>query len=334
MELRHLRYFVAVAEEQNVTRAARRLHVAQPALSRQIRDLEEDLGAALFERSAASLRLTDGGRIFLNEARAVLRRTEEAVRKVRAAAGARKSEIDIGYAPSPTAEFLPRILRACEMAAPEVCVTLHDLTADEMVAGLQAKKLHAALVVEYPGLRSRELIFEKLRSYRIGVMMNKEHRLATRRAVTVGEVLAERLVVFSRNEYSDYHSWLTHLLDVPSRKLRIAQECDGVSSVIAAVEAGRGISVAGECTMLMAGSRVAFIPFKPALPPLIVGICYRRKLAASPALQFITLARSASALSGKSKQKTKANHRETTDPRKPGDPRTSQGKSVASGSRR
>jgi DNA-binding transcriptional LysR family regulator len=300
MELRHLRYFVAVAEEQNVTRAARRLHLAQPALSRQIRDLEEELGARLFERGAASLRLTDGGRIFVNEARAVLRRAEEAVRKVRSAAGATKSEIHIGYAPSPTAEFLPRILRACEKAAPEVCVTLHDLTADEMVAGLQAKKLHAALVVDYPGLRSRELIFERLRSYRIGVMTNKEHHLATRRAVRVNEVLTEPLVVFSRNEYSDYHSWLTHLLDVPSRKLRIAQECDGVSSIIAAVEAGRGISVAGECTMLMAGSRVAFIPFQPALSPLVVGICYRRKLAASPALQFVTIARSVTAHAVKS----------------------------------
>jgi DNA-binding transcriptional LysR family regulator len=175
-----------------------------------------------------------------------------------------------------------------------------------MVAGLQEKKLHAALVVEYPGLRSRELIFEKLRSYRIGVMVNKEHHLATRRAVTVGEVLAEPLVVFSRRDYSDYHSWLTHLLEVPSRKLRVAQECDGVSSVIAAVEAGRGISIAGECTMLTAGSRVTFIPFKPALPPLIVGICYRRSLTASPALQFVHLARSVAAQGAKSIRAKKA----------------------------
>ena len=305
MELRHLRYFVAVAEEQNVTRAARRLHVAQPALSRQIRDLEEELGAVLFERSAASLRLTDGGRLFLNEAREVLRRADAAVQTIRAAAGAKKSEIHIGYAPSPTAEFLPRLLRAYEKAAPDVCVTLHDLTADEMVAGLRTKQLHAALVVEYPGIRSRELIFEKLRSYRIGVMMNKEHPLATRRAVTLGEVLAEPLVVFSREEYADYHSWLTELLDVPSRKLRVAQECDGVSSLIAAVEAGRGISVAGECTMLMAGSRVAFIPFKPALPPLIVGICYRRSLAASPALNFVAISRSLTAQGARPRQ-TKA----------------------------
>src|SRR5258707_8324508 len=78
MELRHLRYFVAVAEEQNVTRAAARLHVSQPPLSRQIRDLEEELGVALFEHGAKSVRLTEPGRVFLTEAQAVLRRAHEA----------------------------------------------------------------------------------------------------------------------------------------------------------------------------------------------------------------------------------------------------------------
>jgi DNA-binding transcriptional LysR family regulator len=79
MELRHLRYFVAVAEEQNVTRAAARLHVSQPPLSRQIRNLEEKLGVALFEHGAKAVRLTEAGRVFLLEARAVLQRTNEVV---------------------------------------------------------------------------------------------------------------------------------------------------------------------------------------------------------------------------------------------------------------
>src|SRR3954470_14099380 len=84
MELRHLRYFVAVAEAENVTRAAAKLRVAQPAVSRQIRDLEEELGLALLERSPKSVRLTDAGRIFLEEARAVLTRADDAVKAVRA----------------------------------------------------------------------------------------------------------------------------------------------------------------------------------------------------------------------------------------------------------
>lgn len=96
MELRHLRYFVAVAEEENVTRAAARLHISQPPLSRQIRDLEAELGIALFEHSAKAVRLTEAGQVFLNEARAVLQRVNEAVQTAKAIATGQRGEIHVG----------------------------------------------------------------------------------------------------------------------------------------------------------------------------------------------------------------------------------------------
>ena len=112
MELRHLRYFVAVAEAENVTRAAAKLHVAQPAVSRQIRDLEEELGLALLERSAKAVRLTEAGRVFLDEARAVLA-ARGAMRWQRCAPwrADRRGELHVGYAPSLTVQILPRALR-------------------------------------------------------------------------------------------------------------------------------------------------------------------------------------------------------------------------------
>src|SRR6476659_4190193 len=97
VELRHLRYFVAVAEIENVSRAAtQRLHVAQPSLSRQIRDLEDEVGVQLLERTAKSVRLTEAGRAFLDEARAILKRVDDAVGKVRAIAGKSETELHIG----------------------------------------------------------------------------------------------------------------------------------------------------------------------------------------------------------------------------------------------
>src|SRR5687767_2547076 len=108
MELRHLRYFVGVAEEENVSRAALKLHVSQPALSRQIRDLEEELGFPLLERSAHSVRLTPAGRSFLVEARAVLQRAEDAVATARLIAHGGSGELHVGYAPSLTARILPQ----------------------------------------------------------------------------------------------------------------------------------------------------------------------------------------------------------------------------------
>src|SRR5579859_8153172 len=111
MELRHLRYFVAVAGEENVSRAALKLHVSQPGISRQIRDLEGEIGFQLFERSAKSVRLTPAGMIFLQEARAVLQRAKEAVEKARAADGAASGVINVGYAPTLTVQILPPALR-------------------------------------------------------------------------------------------------------------------------------------------------------------------------------------------------------------------------------
>src|SRR5689334_1286904 len=128
MELRHLRYFIAVAEEENITRAAERLHVSQPPLSRQIRDLEEELGAALFERTAKSVRLTDVGRIFLTEARAVLERAQQARAVVRAITDGKQGEIHVGYAPSLTVQLLPPVLREYQESYPNVRVVLHDLS--------------------------------------------------------------------------------------------------------------------------------------------------------------------------------------------------------------
>ena len=126
MELRHLRYFVAVAEMENVSRAALKLHVSQPALSRQIRDLEDELGFSLLERTARSVRLTDAGFLFLREARAVLERTDEAVRNVRAFAQAGETELQVGYTPAIRAQIVSPTVHAFQQVMPKIHVKLHD----------------------------------------------------------------------------------------------------------------------------------------------------------------------------------------------------------------
>src|SRR5262249_17945608 len=150
MELRHLRYFVAVADEENVSRAALKLHVSQPGISRQIRDLEDEIGFQLFERSAKAVRLTAAGKGFLAEARGILLQTEAAVKKARAAAHGNAGEIHVGYAPSLTVQILPAALRKFQQDHPGIRVTLHDLSSEEMLEQLGTKKLHLALTVQPP----------------------------------------------------------------------------------------------------------------------------------------------------------------------------------------
>src|SRR5580704_10721748 len=167
MELRHLRYFTAVAEEQNVTRAAARLHVSQPPVSRQIRDLEQELGVQLFKRTAKSIELTEAGKIFLTEARAVLLRTDEAVQTVRSIASGSRGQVRVGYAPSLTVEILPKALKIFEQAHPGTRVALHDCSTEEYGRKLLERKLDIALGVPPAGPMWRGVIFEKLATYPI-----------------------------------------------------------------------------------------------------------------------------------------------------------------------
>ena len=150
MELRHLRYFVAVAELENVSRAALKLHVSQPALSRQIRDLEDEIGFCLLERTAKSVRLTDAGHAFLNDARTLLQQAEEAVKKARAIASAEPTELKVGYSPAATLRILPPVLRAYQRVMPKVHVKLHDWSNEANVAGLRDGRLNLAFVVRPP----------------------------------------------------------------------------------------------------------------------------------------------------------------------------------------
>src|ERR1043165_3300982 len=145
MELRHLRYFVAVADALNFTKASARLRVAQPALSRQMTDLEDEIGVDLMKRSPRGVTLTAEGRLFLEEVRELLKRADEAVEKVRALARGEYGELHVGYAPSPTIEILPPALAAFQKAVPGVQVLLHDMSSDEIADGLRSGSIQLAV---------------------------------------------------------------------------------------------------------------------------------------------------------------------------------------------
>lgn len=292
MELRHLRYFVAVAEEENVTRAAARLHVSQPPLTRQIHDLEEELGVALFKRNGKSIRLTEAGRVFIKEARAVLQRVDEAVGVVRAAARGQHGELQLGHAPSPTVEILPLLLSAFQKRCPNVRVVLHDHSSPEMLAGLREGRLHAALMMQPSKQAVHGLIFEPLRTYPVGLLVPPTHALARRRAVTADEAFAEPLVVLSGREYPDYHEFMGRIAGKRVKRFRIAEECDSGPSLMAAVASGKGLALTASIVAIAAGARLRFVPLTPAPPPAVVGLAYRTTTLTPPIQSLLEIARS------------------------------------------
>jgi len=294
VELRHLRYFVAVAQEENVSRAALKLHVSQPGLSRQIRDLEDEIGFSLFERGAKSLKLTNAGKAFSTEARAVIQHADDAVKKARAVAGKITREINVGFAPSLTVQILPRALRKFQAQFPGVRVALHDLSTEEMLSQLAEKKLQVALTVRPPGKLPLGLNYEELARYEMCVAVAPKHPLAKLRFVSLAQISCQPLIAYSRQEYPEYHQMLGKLFTRAGRKPRIVEEHDGITSLIAAVEAGRGFALVPGCVACMAGPRLKLLPLRPALPLIPVGAVWRREFETELQKNFIAAARTQS----------------------------------------
>jgi DNA-binding transcriptional LysR family regulator len=291
MELRHLRYFIAVAEAENVSRAALKLHVSQPALSRQIRDLEEELGFLLLERSAKSIHLTEAGRVFLDEARAVVQRANEAVNAARAIATGEQGELHVGYAPSLTARILPPTLRAFQAELPKIRVRLHDLSTEEMLAGLREGKLEIAFIIRLSAAMFRGLRFEELTREFFCLAVAPKHCLAKRRTVSLAEIALEPLITYSRKDYPEAYESLMGMFASLRTKPQIAEEHDSVSSLIAAVEAGNGVTIAAESLSCTSGPRLKLIPITPAPSPLVIGAAWSKTGVSRMAERFLECAK-------------------------------------------
>jgi len=146
MELRHLHYFVAVAEELHFGRAAHRLHIAQPPLSQQIRQLEEELGVQLFLRTKRSVSLTEAGAAFLEEAQRVLEQTKRAVEVAQRTGHGEQGKLIIGFVGSATYGLLPRLLRRFRERFPEVTLVLRELTTSQQVHALHEQRIHLGVL--------------------------------------------------------------------------------------------------------------------------------------------------------------------------------------------
>src|SRR5438105_1741871 len=304
VELRHLRYFVAVAEAENVLRAAtQKLHVSQPAVSRQIRDLEGELGVQLFERTGKAINLTDAGRVFLREARAVLERANEAVRNVRDFAHAGEAELHVGYSPTPSGHVLSATMRAFQKAMPNVHVKLHDWSNEQIADGLRDGRLKVALVdralerVPFHDFRSEELLREHIR-----LAVPPNHPFAQRRSVSLADAAQQSFVGLTREDYPDYHGYLATLFASVKNKPQVIEEHDGMTSVVSAVEAGTGVAVALETLGYSFGNRVKLVRLTPEPKPISFGIAARKGRLSPAAEKFWQCAKEAAVAMSKAKR--------------------------------
>ncbi len=263
MELRHVRYFQAVAEELSYARAARRLRVAQSALSRAIKELEEDVGAEVLERSRHFVRLTPAGAVLLQEAGLLLEGWEEALRRVRRTAAGEEGELRLGYIGPPTQPFLGRLLHAYRQRYPLVSLHLEERTPERVWEMVAKGRLAVGLTRPVPSHTALGLRTALLREEPLGVALRADHPLAGRGSLRWEDLVGEPLVVLARREGASLHDAILAACRSAGFMPRLAHTPSLIGTVLSYAEGGAGLGIVTD-SVLPPGTPLRFIALSPA----------------------------------------------------------------------
>lgn len=245
MELRHLRYFVMAAEEANISRAASRLNVSQPAVSRQIKDLEEELGLPLFHRESSGLRLTEAGESALAHAREVLRHSGAMVDAMKAFSNQNsRASVKVGFLPTALPGFLADGLRKFNRQHQDVCVQIYEMTPSEQEKALREGDIDLALIGEAcPELR-RDFEVATMRKTEMAIVVPDDHRLAKRKAADLAELSEESFLTLHEAHFPGRPEMLAGLFSRAGINPEVTIRARGLSELLGLVGGGAGVAVA------------------------------------------------------------------------------------------
>ena len=282
MELRHLRYFVAVAEERNFTRAAERLHIAQPPLSRQMQQLEEMLGVELIEKGSRPLRLTEAGQFFLAHAKPLLDQMRD-LKTMTQRVGKLERTLSVGFVASTLYGLLPDIIRRYRERHPEVDVTLHEMTTVDQLKALKEGRID----VGFGRLKSEDASIRRilLREERMVVALSLGHRLAEREGgVRLMELVHEPLLVYPKAPRPSFADQVLAAFNEANLTPDHVTEVRELQIAMGLVAAGQGISIVPESVQGMQHRNVMYrrLEDKHAYSPILFSVRYMDR---SPELQ-------------------------------------------------
>ena len=288
MELRHLRYFIAVAEELNFTRAADRLHMAQPPLSQQIQQLETQLGFQLFRRTKRTVVLTEAGQVFFEESQKIMQQVDRAIQLAQQTSRGELGQLMIGFVSSAAHNVVPAILQQFRTLHPAVKLELHELTTNEQLQRLRFGQIDIGFVrppVEEDGINS-EIVFREP----LIVALPETHHLADRAQVELRELSTEPFILFPRSLAPGLYDPIVSLCQEAGFSPIAAQEALQMQTIVSLVAAEIGVAIVPESMQNFQRCGVVYKPLQEST--FIVAIALIWRIAPTAAVQrFLEVAR-------------------------------------------
>jgi DNA-binding transcriptional LysR family regulator len=288
MELRRLRYFLAVAEELHFTRAATRVHIAQPALSQQIRELEVDLGTKLFARTKRSVRLTDAGKVLLPEARRILAQVDAAVRAVKRSGDGEVGSLTVGMTLSAAGVLVPRAVNTYRSRYPHVDVHLRVLTTGTQLRQLLDDELDVGLIrdVVVPAGIARQ----RLRREEIVVGLHRGHRLAKRPRIALAELAEEPFVLGPAQSAQSTDLIFAACAEAGFAPRVVEQPTDMIATLVLGA-AGVGVTLMPRSSGHLESPDIVYRPIRGRRVTLDLYVAWRRDRASAMTTQFVEVLR-------------------------------------------
>ena len=288
IELRHLRYFIAVAEELHFGRAAARLHMAQPPLSQQIRQLEEELGFQLFHRTKRSVQLTEAGAVFLAECQRIVQQLEQAVQLGQQVSRGERGQLVLGFVSSAAYSVLPTLLQTFRAAAPEVSLELHELTTDQQVQWLRDRRMDVGLVrppIDEPNFCLMPLFEEPL-----VVALPQPHPLAQQPVVSLQDLAGKPFILFPRPLAPGLYDQIISLCQQGGFSPTIVQEAIQMQTIISLVAADMGLAIVPLSLQNLQRTGVVYRELKEPTPKAAIALLTRQSDPSPTVQRFLAIA--------------------------------------------
>lgn len=274
MELRHLKYFVAVAEELHFSRAAERVGIAQPPFSQQIKALEREVGTLLLTRTKRHVALTAAGQAFLVEARKMLSQAGQALSAARRAARGEVGQLAVGFVSSAIQGRLASVFGLMRTRYPDVALLLQDLTSEEQVAAMKAHQLDVGLV-RPPVLSAEGLALRVVSREPLMVAMPGRHRLARQPHVALEALAQESFLMVPRHLGPGFYDHVIGLCARAGFAPRVVQEARTVQTIVSLIAGGMGVSIVPGSLQSLRQHGIVYRPLKPPAPSTDLAVMWR-----------------------------------------------------------